>query len=74
MLQVEIMDTGYGILEEDLNSIFKPFYTTKKEGSGLGLFITRSIIKEHNGKISVRSGKGKGAAFTILLPINEVDE
>lgn len=74
MLRVEIMDTGYGILEEDLNSIFKPFYTTKKEGSGLGLFITRSIIKEHNGKITVRSGKGEGATFTILLPINEVDE
>lgn len=74
MLQVEIMDTGNGILEEELNSIFKPFYTTKMDGSGLGLFITRSIIMKHNGRITVRSRKGKGAVFTILLPTNEVDE
>ncbi len=74
MLQVEVMDTGNGILEEDLNSIFKPFYTTKREGSGLGLFITRNIIRKHNGRITVRSRKGKGTAFTILLPTNEVDE
>ena len=74
MLRVEIMDTGNGILEEELNSIFKPFYTTKMDGSGLGLFITKSIIMKHNGRITVRSRKGKGAVFTILLPINEVDE
>ncbi len=74
MLRVEIMDTGNGILEEELNSIFKPFYTTKREGSGLGLFITRSIIMKHNGRITVRSRKGKGTVFTILLPTNEVDE
>lgn len=74
MLRVEIMDTGNGILEEELNSIFKPFYTTKRGGSGLGLFITRSIIMKHNGRITVRSGKGKGTVFTILLPTNEVDE
>lgn len=74
MLRVEITDTGNGILEEELNSIFKPFYTTKRDGSGLGLFITRSIIMKHNGRITVRSWKGKGAAFTILLPTNEVDE
>lgn len=74
MLRVEIMDTGNGILEEELNSIFKPFYTTKRDGSGLGLFITRSIIMKHNGRITVRGRKGKGAVFTILLPTNEVDE
>ena len=74
MLRVEIMDTGNGILEEELNSIFKPFYTTKREGSGLGLFITRSIIMKHNGRITVRSRKGKGTVFSILLPTNEVDE
>lgn len=69
-LEITIEDDGMGIPEENLEKITDPFFTTKPpgEGTGLGLFITLSIIEEHNGEIDVISNVGKGTIFTITLP------
>jgi len=64
-----VLDIGCGIKEEDLKSIFNPFFTTRPEGTGLGLAVTHKIIQEHNGKIKVESVWGSGTAFRIYLPL-----
>lgn len=66
---IKIRDSGEGISEELISEIFKPFFTTKTRGSGLGLACVERIIKDHKGDISVRSEPGKGAEFEIILPI-----
>lgn len=67
---VNIRDTGMGIPEENLNRIYKPFFTTKeKKGTGLGLTVCYGIVQEHLGSISVKSAPGKGTNFSIKLPI-----
>lgn len=72
---IRIRDEGIGIPESELKRVFKRFYrvanltTQKKKGTGLGLFIVQSIIKNHGGKITAESdGEGKGSVFTIKLP------
>jgi signal transduction histidine kinase len=67
-LRVTVSDTGSGISPEIIDRLFEPFFTTKPNGTGLGLPITRRIIYEHGGSISVQSQPNKGATFTILLP------
>jgi len=67
---VKFEDTGCGIPKENLNDLFNPFFTTKNGGSGLGLSISRRIIKEHNGHINVESREGEGTTFTVKLPLN----
>ncbi|SHO49952.1 hybrid sensor histidine kinase/response regulator [Desulfopila aestuarii] len=67
-LEITLTDNGPGIAPEQIERIFDPYFTTKKSGSGLGLAITHSIIRKHNGAISVQSSPGKGTSFTILLP------
>ena len=64
-------DTGCGIAVEDLSRIFDIYYTTKKEGSGLGLMMVYDAVTEHGGKIEVVSKRGKGTTFKVLLPIRE---
>ncbi len=66
---IEVLDIGCGIKEEDIKSIFNPFFTTRPEGTGLGLAVTHKIIQEHNGKIKVESVWGSGTAFRIYLPL-----
>ncbi|MCB0332323.1 MAG: response regulator, partial [Bdellovibrionales bacterium] len=61
-------DQGGGISDDILPKIFDPYFTTKKEGSGLGLATAHSIIAKHNGQLSVASTSPKGTTFTILLP------
>ncbi|MFH1826788.1 MAG: ATP-binding protein [bacterium] len=68
-VQIEVRDTGLGIPADKLGSVFDPFFTTKEQGTGLGLAVVYRIIKEHNGEINVESEEGKGANFTIWLPI-----
>ncbi|MBI5177644.1 MAG: CHASE domain-containing protein [Nitrospinae bacterium] len=67
-VKVSIADTGKGIAPEALGRIFDPFFSTKQKGSGLGLSIAYSVIKKHQGHISVESETGKGATFHIWLP------
>lgn len=69
---IEVSDTGKGIKKKDLNNVFRPGFTTKKRGWGLGLSLAKRIVEEyHHGKIWVkRSEVGKGTAFRIELPYN----
>lgn len=67
-IRITFEDTGSGIPVEKLSDIFEAFYTTKKEGTGLGLNICKRIIQEHSGKISVESKIGEGTKFVIDLP------
>ncbi len=68
---VTIEDDGCGIPEENANKIFEPLFTTKPNGTGLGLPIVNEIIAQHNGRIFVESKKGVGTKVTIELPLNE---
>lgn len=65
---LRISDTGCGISPEEINKIFTPFYTSKNNGTGLGLSLCNSIIEDHQGEIKVESVVGQGTIFTILLP------
>lgn len=71
VVEIRVQDTGCGIPEEDLPHIFDPFYTTKKEGKGLGLGLStvRGIIEQHKGTVCVGSQLGEGTVFTIKLPV-----
>lgn len=66
---IDIGDSGDGIAEEHLKYIFKPFFSTKKEGHGLGLYICQQIVERHNGRLTVKSEKGNGSIFTIIFPV-----
>ena len=68
---VRIKDTGCGISEQQLPTIFDPFVTYKKEGTGLGLAICHEIVKAHHGTIEVDSVLGEGTTFTITLPLSQ---
>ncbi|RJQ49460.1 MAG: HAMP domain-containing protein [Nitrospiraceae bacterium] len=70
-LHIAIQDTGKGIKDEDIGNIFKPFYSTKTRGAGLGLSIVERIVKEHGGEIRVDSVIGKGTKFTIKMMLYE---
>jgi len=61
-------DTGQGIKAEDIDNIFDPFFSSKPNGTGLGLFVTYGIVQGHDGRISVESEPGQGTTFTITLP------
>jgi len=66
--QIQIIDSGVGIPTNHLENIFMPFFSTKKDGLGLGLSICHNIIKNHNGSIELKSQVNQGASFTIKLP------
>lgn len=68
---IEVQDTGKGIAEEDISQIFDPFYTTKEEGTGLGLSLCQKIVEDHGGSIYVESKLNVGTTFMIRLPISE---
>lgn len=64
---ITIKDNGKGIEEKDIKSIFDPFYTTKSNGTGLGLFISYKYIKENNGEIKIHSKKGQGTKIDLVF-------
>lgn len=70
---ITIADNGCGMSEESLSKIFEPYYTTKANGTGLGMTMVYKIIKEFSGEIIVDSEEGKGTAFTITFPIPQKD-
>jgi signal transduction histidine kinase len=67
---VAVSDTGRGISPQNLANIFRPFYTTKGAGTGLGLSLASRIVEDHHGRIEVASVVGKGSQFTVLLPFH----
>lgn len=68
---ISFIDTGSGISPEQIGRIFEPYYTTKSEGTGLGLMIVQRIVREHGGTIDVESNPGRGTTVRIKLPIYE---
>jgi signal transduction histidine kinase len=66
---IEVRDTGPGIAPDKLEAVFEPYYTTKEEGSGLGLWITQQILTAHHGTLRAGNGPAGGAVFTLRLPI-----
>jgi signal transduction histidine kinase len=67
-VQLHVRDTGNGIPAAQLPHIFEPLYTTKPEGTGLGLYIVREIVMAHAGEITVQSVEGHGTTFLLILP------
>lgn len=75
-IQITVSDTGTGIDDENIGSIFEPFFTTKErgKGSGLGLSVSREIIRSHDGFIEMETQTGKGTAFKVFIPVADTDE
>ena len=71
LVRITIQDNGSGIPEENHKNIFKPFFTLKEKGFGLGLSLVKKIIDLHKGRIEVESEPGKGTVFTLFLPLNQ---
>lgn len=65
---VQFIDTGSGIAEEDLSRVFQAYYTTKKEGNGLGMMIVQRIMRDHGGQIGIESRRGTGTVITLQFP------
>jgi PAS domain S-box-containing protein len=68
-IKVSFTDNGVGIPEDEINKIFEPYYSTKREGSGLGLVIVHRIIRDHGGQVEVHSKLGYGTTVIIYLPV-----
>jgi signal transduction histidine kinase len=68
-VRVDIADTGHGISDEQLEKIFEPFFTTKAAGTGLGLPLVLTTIRNHGGEIRVKSKIGEGTIFSLFLPV-----
>jgi two-component system NtrC family sensor kinase len=68
---IAVADTGRGIIPENLPNIFRPFYTTKGNGTGLGLSLARRIVEGHHGRIEVDSEIGIGTEFRVFLPFQQ---
>lgn len=68
---IAVSDTGIGMPPEILDRVFRPFFSNKASGTGLGLALTRRIVREHGGRLSVQSTVGAGSTFTIRLPLSD---
>jgi len=66
---VQLGDSGVGISEDDQARIFEPFFSTGKRGTGLGLWVTQDIVRQHGGRIEVNSEVGVGTTFSIILQV-----
>ena len=66
-LIIEVKDNGVGIKEEVIENIFVPFFTTRKTGSGIGLSLSRQIMRLHKGRIEVKSQEGVGSSFFLIF-------
>jgi signal transduction histidine kinase len=70
-VEVAVRDTGCGVRPEDADRLFQPYFTTKKHGTGLGLFVTRQLVADHGGKVAYESAPGAGSIFRVFLPAAE---
>jgi len=69
LIKVEVADTGCGIPPDHIDQVFEPFFSTKKKGTGLGLSVSYGIVRNHQGRIFVKSRPGAGSRFTLAFPI-----
>lgn len=69
LVEVRVRDTGPGIPVEQQANLFQPYFTTKKHGTGLGLFVTRKLVLDHGGRIDFDSTPGRGTTFRVTLPL-----
>lgn len=69
-VKASVADSGKGMTAEQLQAIFTPYFTTKADGTGLGLAVVQNIVEQHGGTIHAESSPGKGALFTLYLPVN----
>ena len=67
-IQVTVRDDGHGVSPEHADRLFQPYFTTKRHGTGLGLFVTRKLVTDHGGTVEFESHPGRGTAFRVLLP------
>lgn len=72
--RVAVADTGPGITGEQVEKLFTPFYTTKSQGTGLGLAVSYGIVQDHGGEIEVLSEQGQGTIFCVVLPLRQASE
>ena len=70
-VEITVSDSGPGIAEPDIDKIFEPFFSTKVDGMGMGLSISRSIVEAHEGRLSVRHNPDRGVTFQVVLPLLE---
>ena len=68
-VEISVADTGRGIAADQLNRIFDPFFSTKSNGIGMGLSISRTIVEAHGGRLWAENSAGGGANFRMTLPI-----
>jgi signal transduction histidine kinase len=68
-IKITVTDTGSGIPRDRIPELFTPFFTTKNDGSGLGLAVVHGIVTEHGGEIDVTSDLNRGTTFTLTLPV-----
>ena len=73
-MEISVMDNGPGIEKGQLEKVMEAFYTTKSQGTGLGLAVVQSIAQAHKGSVEVKSEFGKGSCFTLVLPLHRVGE
>lgn len=69
-IELFVADAGDGVSPDAVAQVFDPFYTTKPAGMGMGLAISRAIIERHGGRISLNNEPGRGARFSVMLPID----
>jgi two-component system NtrC family sensor kinase len=74
LCRVAVADTGPGIGAEQVEKLFTPFYTTKSQGTGLGLAVSYGIVRDHGGEIEVLSEPGQGTIFCVILPLRQASE
>ena len=72
--RISVCDTGIGISQDNLKKMFEPYFTTKDNGTGLGLTLVYKIIREHHGDITVDSREGEGTDFQIILPVHRKEQ
>lgn len=71
MILIQITDQGKGMSKEVIDRLGQPFFTTKEEGTGLGLLTSRKIIEDHRGLLSIKSKEGEGTTMEVRLPVEQ---